>query len=82
MIDRFADLSHITTVSGICFTVSGICFEACEIQRTAGCSINHGYVVTDGTRRFFTATNRADRYSMFENETGSLSAPAAIFRWV
>ena len=57
-------------------TVSGVCFEACEIHRAAGCSINHGYVVTDGERRFFVKTNRTDRYNMFENEAKGLSALA------
>ena len=53
-------------------TVSGMCFEACEIHRAAGRLINHGYVVTDGKRRFFAKTNWADRYTMFENKVRSL----------
>jgi len=41
VIDWVAVSRHITTVSGMCF-------EACEIHRATGCSVIHGYVVTDG----------------------------------
>ena len=75
MIDSVAVSRHIRTVS--CMR-----FEGCEIQHTAGRSVNHGYVVTDGKKRFFVKTNRADLYNMFEKEARSLSAPTAISRWV
>ena len=59
VIDRIEVSRHVTTVSGMCF-------EACEIHRTAGRSVNHGYVVTDCRKHFVAKTNPANWYNMFE----------------
>lgn len=52
---------------------TGHAFTVVDHRAALGGDINEAHVVSDGTRRFFVKTNRADRRAMFEAEAAGLS---------